>query len=98
MSSAETTLEPAVQSGADKAGFTRGRRGWVLFVLLLVNALTLAARQGMAATAKAFSDELNLTGAQLGWVQGGAFALFYTLFGLPMAWMAERWNRTKIVA
>jgi predicted MFS family arabinose efflux permease len=101
MSSAEraaTAGQAPAELPADRAGFTKGTRAWLLFVLLLINALNLADRQGMAATAKAFSDELNLTGAQLGWVQGGAFALFYTLFGLPMAWMAERWSRTKIIA
>src|SRR3546814_3595396 len=28
---------------------------------------------------------------------GLAFALFYTLLGLPIAWIADRWNRRNLI-
>ena len=101
MSSAESLVaaEPIPNAAAGAGGrFGKGYRAWMLFLLLLVNALNLADRQGMAATAQSIRFELHLTGAQLGLIQGLGFAIFYTLFGLPLAWMAERWNRTRIVA
>jgi MFS family permease len=41
----------------------------------------------------AIQADLGLTDSQAGLLQGLAFALFYTLFGLPIGWMADRWNR-----
>jgi len=101
MTSADTALPGSAAGGAKTTGapvFSKGYRAWMLFVLLLVNVLNLADRQGIAATAPSFRHELHLTGGQLGLIQGAGFAIFYTLFGLPMAWMAERLNRTKIIA
>jgi predicted MFS family arabinose efflux permease len=101
MSAADTAATAGAsgaQGGAGAPTFSKGYRAWLLFVLLLVNALNLADRQGIAATAPAFRQELHLTGAQVGWIQGGGFALFYTLFGLPMALLAERRNRTRLIS
>lgn len=99
MSTAETAVgahAPTTETADGRFGM--GYRAWFLFVLLLINALNLADRQGIAATAPSIRHELHLTGGQLGLIQGAGFAIFYTLFGLPMAWMAERLNRTKIIA
>ena len=101
MSTAESAVAPPAASQSGAAGgerFGKGYRAWLLFILLLVNALNLADRQGMAATAQSIRLELHLTGGQLGLIQGLGFAIFYTLFGLPLAWMAERMNRARIVA
>ncbi len=100
MSSAEQALRPGQAADAlpPAARYSKSYRAWLLFILLLVNALNLADRQGMAATMPAFRADLQLTGAQVGLIQGFGFALFYTLFGLPMAWMSERWRRTRIIA
>ena len=102
MASAETAAAQAgapVPSGAkDAAGISKGYRAWLLFVLLLVNVLNLADRQGIAATAPAFKAELHLTDGQLGLVQGLGFAIFYTLFSLPLALMADRINRARIIS
>ena len=77
---------------------SKGYRTWMLFVLLLVNVLNLADRQGIAATAPAFKAELHLTDGQLGLVQGFGFAIFYALFSLPLALMADRINRARIIS
>ncbi len=101
MASAETTAAPGAPapSGAkDAAGFSKGYRTWLLFVLLLVNVLNLADRQGIAATAPAFKAELHLSDGQLGLVQGLGFAIFYALFSLPLALMADRINRARIIS
>jgi predicted MFS family arabinose efflux permease len=88
-------------SDADPAAaptFSRGYRAWLLFLLMVVNALNLADRQGMAATAPAIKAEFHLSDTQLGLIQGLGFAIFYTLLGLPIARLAEVRSRTKIIA
>jgi MFS family permease len=78
--------------------YTRGYRAWMLFILLLMNILNLADRQGLAAIAPAFKRDLGLTDTELGVIQGLAFAIFYTLMGLPIARLAERRSRARIIA
>jgi MFS family permease len=83
---------------AEGKGITRAYRGWMLFMLLLMNALNLADRQGMAAVVPSLKRDLLLSDTQLGLIQGLGFAIFYTLFGLPIARLAERNSRSKIIA
>jgi predicted MFS family arabinose efflux permease len=78
--------------------FSRGYRAWLLTVLLLTNAMNLADRQGIAAVAQAVKLDLKFSDAQMGLIQGLGFAIFYSLLGLPIARMAERTSRTKIIA
>ncbi len=101
MSSAETTAPGGAVAGPDGApapAFSKGYRAWMLAVLLVVNVLNLADRQGIAATAPAFKAELHLSDSQLGLVQGLGFAIFYAMFSLPLAMMADRINRAKIIS
>lgn len=84
--------------GRDEAGFTKGYRAWLLFLLAVINMLNLADRQGMAASAPALKADLHLSDTQLGIIQGFGFAVFYTLLGLPIARLCERRSRTRIVA
>lgn len=42
--------------------------------------------------------ELDLTDLQFGLLGGFAFALFYSAFGLPLAWLAERVNRVALIS
>ena len=41
---------------------------------------------------------LHLTDTQMGLLQGLAFALFYTVFGIPLGWIADRGNRQRILS
>jgi predicted MFS family arabinose efflux permease len=85
-------LDPAARE------FTRGYRAWMLFILMLMNALNLADRQGLAAIAPVLKRDLHLSDTQLGVVQGLGFAIFYSLMGLPIARLAERSSRARIIA
>jgi hypothetical protein len=55
-------------SSADSTGplFSKGYRGWLLFILLLTNALTLADRQSLGASAQAVKLDLGLSDLQMG--------------------------------
>jgi MFS family permease len=78
--------------------FSKGYRGWLLFVLLLANAMNLADRQTMAVLGQAIKSELQLSDTQLGIIQGIGFAIFYTAMGLPLARLAERYSRARIIS
>ena len=82
---------------APPAEFGRGYRAWLLFILLSVTFLNLADRQGLAAIAPAMKRDLGLTDTQLGLIQGLGFAIFYTLAGFPIARLAERRSRIRII-
>jgi MFS family permease len=41
----------------------------------------------------AIQHDLGLTDSEMGIIQGLAFAVFYTLFGLPLGWAADRMDR-----
>jgi MFS family permease len=81
-----------------EAQFTRRYRAWMLFILMLMNALNLADRQGLAAVAPVLKHDLHLTDTELGLIQGLGFAIFYTLLGLPIARLSERYSRARIIA
>lgn len=78
--------------------FSKGYRGWLLFVLLLANAMNLADRQTMAVLGQAIKAELQFSDTQLGIIQGIGFAIFYTAMGLPLARLAERYSRARIIS
>jgi predicted MFS family arabinose efflux permease len=47
---------------------------------------------------EAIKTDLRLTDVQLGLISGPAFALFYSIAGLPVARLAERMNRPNLLA
>jgi MFS family permease len=74
-----------------------GYRSYVLVVLVLVYTFNFIDRQIVGILAVPIKAELHLTDSQLGLMGGLAFALFYTLLGIPIARMADRVSRTRIM-
>jgi predicted MFS family arabinose efflux permease len=76
-----------------------GERPWfVVAILGGVYSLNFLDRQLLSILAEPIKRDLLLTDTQLGLLSGFMFALFYTLFGIPIAWLADRSNRVRIVA
>lgn len=73
-------------------------RAYVVAVLLAVYTLNFLDRQMVAILAAPIQADLGLSDLQLGLVTGLAFALFYSLLGLPLAWLADRFNRVRLLA
>ena len=46
----------------------------------------------------AIQADLRITDTQAGLLQGIAFALFYTIFGVPVGLMADRWSRKTLLS
>lgn len=76
----------------------RRYRYGVLLLLTLVYAFNFIDRQILGILAPYIQQDLNLSDQQLGLLAGFFFALFYTIVGLPIAWLADRYNRVTIVS
>ncbi len=72
-------------------------RAYVLFILVLVYTFNFIDRQIIGILAVPIKAELLLTDTELGLMGGLAFALFYTGLGIPIAMLADRFNRTWIM-
>jgi predicted MFS family arabinose efflux permease len=72
-------------------------RSVVLAMLVLVYAFNFIDRQILGILAVPIKADLSLTDTQLGLMGGFAFALFYTALGIPVAMLADRSNRTRIL-
>jgi MFS family permease len=68
-------------------------RFYVLGLLTLVYAFNFIDRQIVTILAPYIKADLGLSDAQVGMLFGTAFALFYALFGLPLAKLADGWHR-----
>ncbi|WP_411818985.1 MFS transporter [Hyphococcus formosus] len=72
-------------------------RGYVLFILVVVYTFNFIDRQIVGILAVPIKSELVLTDTQLSLMGGLAFALFYTLLGIPIAMLADRSSRTWVM-
>lgn len=75
-----------------------GRAWFVLAILCFVYVLNFLDRQIISILAKPIQDELGVTDGQLGRITGLYFALFYCILGIPVAWLADRTNRVRVLS
>ncbi len=69
-----------------------------LWLLLVIYTLNFVDRQIVAVLGEDIKEALNLSDTQLGLLGGLAFAVFYTVLGIPIARIAERGNRVGIIS
>ena len=74
------------------------QRFFVLAMLLLVYTFNFVDRQILGILAAPIKHDLSLSDTQLGALGGLAFALLYSTMGIPLAWLADRHGRTKVIA
>lgn len=72
-------------------------RSYVLLILILVYTFNFIDRQIVGILAVPIKADLRLSDSQLGMMGGLAFALFYSLLGIPIARLADRVSRTAIM-
>jgi MFS family permease len=73
-------------------------RRWLLAILLLVFAFNFVDRLALGIALQDIKDDLGLSDTQLGVLSGIAFALFYSLMGVPIARWADHGNRVTIIS
>jgi MFS family permease len=88
--------DAAAPAGA-KPLFTKTYTSWVLTLLLLTYTFNFIDRTIIATIGQAIKIDLKITDGQLGLLGGLYFALLYTILGIPIARLAERYSRVKII-
>jgi predicted MFS family arabinose efflux permease len=73
-------------------------RGLVLALLLLAYVLNFLDRQILGILGPSIQADLNLSNAEFGAIGGTAFALLYSVLGIPLALVADRTSRSALVA
>jgi len=77
---------------------TRAYRYYVLGILIVVYTMNFLDRQILAILASPIKKELGLSDGQVGLMGGLAFAALYSTLGIPIAWLADRSSRRRIMA
>ncbi|MBS0363497.1 MAG: MFS transporter [Proteobacteria bacterium] len=76
----------------------RGYRYVVAILLAVVYTFNFMDRQIISTLTEPIRKDLGFSDTQMGMLGGLAFALFYTTFGIPVAWLCDRFQRVRIMA
>lgn len=87
-------MNAPVSNPADRPGY----RGVVLAMLLLVYTFNFLDRQILGILAKPIMEDLHLTKTEFGAIGGLAFAVLYSVLGVPLAYLADRTSRSGVIA
>ncbi len=86
------TTNPITLTPSD--GYTR----YVLALIFFVTVFNTCDRTILSVMVDEISSDLGLDDRQMGFLMGPAFALTYFLAGIPLARLADKWSRTKVVS
>jgi len=75
-----------------------GQRWYVLFVMMLAYTINIADRYVMSTVLEPIRLELQLTDAGVAFLTGVSLAFFYVIMGIPLSWIADRYNRRNLLA
>lgn len=92
-SNSETIGAPSTPAATLTPSYVR----YALWMLLLIYTLNFIDRQIISILGGQIKADLGITDTQFGMLVGLAFAFFYTILGIPIARVAERGNRAKII-
>ena len=101
MANRPETTDLAASDTAPSTGtplFSRGYKSAVLSLLVLAYTFNFIDRTIISTIGQAIKLDLKLSDTQLGLLGGLSFAVLYTLLGIPIARLAERWNRVSIIS
>jgi MFS family permease len=91
-------------AGTDQATTQESRRSslryawYVVFVLMICYTISFIDRQILSLLVAPIKRDLGISDTKIGLLQGLAFALFYTLLGFPLGWIADRYSRRNLIA
>jgi len=71
---------------------------YALILFVIVYIFNFIDRQILSILAESIKADLDLDDAQLGFLYGTAFAVFYALFGIPLGRLADSWYRGRLMA
>ncbi|WP_428681556.1 spinster family MFS transporter [Sphingopyxis sp.] len=73
------------------------RRNVALAMLFVVGTINFVDRQLLSVLVEPIRAEMQFSDTQFGLLTGLIFALFYAAMGVPVAIIADRWNRIKLI-
>ena len=82
---------------SEAAPFSKAYASYAMWLLLGIYIINFLDRQVLNILIEDIKIELRLTDTQMGLMGGLAFAIFYTVLGIPIARLAERKNRAMII-
>ena len=71
---------------------------YVLGVLIIVYVFNFIDRQILSILAEEIKMDLGIGDAEIGFLYGTAFAVFYAVFGIPLGKLADVWNRKNLIS
>lgn len=95
---AEGTADAVAEDKASEGYGSSGYRAYVLFALIVVYTFNFIDRTLIGVLGEQIRETFGLSDFMIGILSGLAFAVLYTLLGIPFAMLAERKNRTSIIA
>jgi predicted MFS family arabinose efflux permease len=95
---ADERTAPAIAAAPFAGHGAKPYRAYVLGVFMLIYAINLLDRGLVALLQEKFKPEFHLSDFELGLLGGPAFALCNALAGLPLARLAERFNRIVVLS
>ncbi len=69
----------------------------IIILLVLINIVNFIDRQLPFILMNSIKIDLGLTDTQIGLMAGLTFAIVYSVMGLPLAWLADRWSPRKVL-
>ncbi len=85
-------------ASASTEAYPNERYAWyVVAVLVLAYTVSYVDRTILTLMVKPIRETLGISDVQISLLHGLAFAIFYTVLGVPLGWLADRANRTKII-
>jgi MFS family permease len=87
----------AAEAPAARPVYSENYKRLVLTLLVVAYTLNFIDRTIIATIGQAIKVDLKITDTQLGLLGGLYFALLYTLLGIPIARLAERFSRVNII-
>lgn len=99
----ETTLEADIPSHEQLLEKTKAHspsafyEWYCLFVLLGIYVNSFLDRSILGLLVGPIRGTMGLSDSQIGFLMGPAFALFYTIAGLPLGWLADRMSRVLLI-
>ena len=85
-----------MNSGNDQVGGRYSK--YVLGVLLVVYVFNFIDRQIISILAEEIKADLGISDADIGFLYGTAFAVFYAIFGIPLGKLADVWSRKSLIS
>jgi MFS family permease len=93
-----TPATSALRAAEAKNRDWNGPAVYALGFLTLISTFNYLDRSILGLALPAIKVEMHASDMALGLVSGLAFVLFYSVLGVPIAWLADRWNRRSIIA